>query len=204
MLEGISGFAEANEPGGDAEFLLDGDNDTAFATAIEFGDDDSSDRYGLVKLAGLLEGVGAGGGVNDEQDLVGGGGILAADDTVDLFEFLHEVVFVVEAAGGVADEELGTETFGFFVAVEADSRGVAVLRAFDEGDLEALRPDLELFNGSGAKGVGGGEDDAMTLVMEEVGELGSGSGFARAIDADHEQDFGTSIGVREERGNVFG
>jgi hypothetical protein len=122
---------------------------------------------------------------------------------VDLFEFLHEVVFVVEAAGGVADEELGTEAFGFFVAVEADSGGVAVLRAFDDGDLEAFGPDLELFDGRGAEGVGGGEDDAVALVVEEVGELGGGGGFACAIDADHEEDFGASVGVGKEGRDFF-
>jgi hypothetical protein len=123
---------------------------------------------------------------------------------VDLFEFLHEVVFVVEAAGGVADEELSTEAFGFFVAVEADGGGVAVLRAFDEGDLEALGPDLELLNGSGAEGVGGGEDDAVALVVKEVGEFGGGSGFAGAVDSDHEKDFRASVGVGKEGRDFFG
>jgi hypothetical protein len=123
---------------------------------------------------------------------------------VDLFEFLHEVVLIVEAAGGVADEELSAEAFGFFVAVEANSGGVAVLRAFDEGDLEALGPDLELLDGSGAEGVGGGEDDAVALVVEEVGEFGGGGGFACAIDADHEEDFGASVGVGKQRGDFFG
>lgn len=157
-----------------------------------------------MEFAGLLEGVRAGGGVDDEEDFVRGGGVFTADDTVDLFEFLHEVVFVVEAAGGVADEELSAEAFGFFVAVEADGGGVAVLRAFDEGDLEALGPDLELFDGSGAEGVGGGEYDAVALVVEEVGELGRGGGFAGAIDADHEEDFGASVGVGKEGRDFFG
>ena len=203
-LEGVGGFAEADEAGGDAEFLLDGDDDTAFAAAVEFGDDDASDGDGFVEFAGLLEGVGAGGGVDDEEDFVRGGGVFATDDTVDLFEFLHEVVFVVEASGGVADEELSTEAFGFFVAVEADSGGVAVLRAFDEGDLEALGPDLELFDGRGAEGVGGGQDDAVALVVEEVGEFGGGGGFAGAVDADHEEDFRASVGVGKEGRDFFG
>ena len=63
-------FTEADEAGGDAEFLLDGDEDAAFAAAVEFGDDEPGQGNGFVKLACLLQRVGACGGIDDEDDLM--------------------------------------------------------------------------------------------------------------------------------------
>jgi hypothetical protein len=203
-LESVGGFAEADEAGGDAQFLLNRNDDAAFAAAVEFGDDDASDGDGFVEFAGLLESVGAGGGIDDEENLVRGGGVFASHHTMDLLEFLHEVVLVMEASGGVADEKLGLQTLGLFIGIEANGGRVAVLRAFDEGDLEAFGPNLELLDGSGAEGVCGSENDAVALVVEEVGEFGGGGGFAGAIDADHEEDFGSSIGMGKEGRDFFG
>ncbi len=57
---------------------------------------------------------------------------------MDFFEFLHQVMFGVEAACGVADEELGLGLFGFLVAIKADCGGIAVGWAFDQRNGEAV------------------------------------------------------------------
>lgn len=55
--EGIWFFAGANEAWGDAELIVDGDGDAAFAGAVELGDDESVERAGFVKFLRLLERV---------------------------------------------------------------------------------------------------------------------------------------------------
>jgi len=50
-------LASADETGGDVELVLDGYHDAAFAAAVELGDDDAGEVYGLVKFPGLLQGV---------------------------------------------------------------------------------------------------------------------------------------------------
>ena len=60
------GFAGADVAGGDAQFLVDADNDASFAAAVEFGDDDAGELAGgFLEFPGLVEGVGTGGGIDD-------------------------------------------------------------------------------------------------------------------------------------------
>ena len=100
--------------------------DAAFAGAVELGDDEAVERAGLVEFLGLVERVGAGGGIDDEQREVRRGFILLGEGAADFREFLHQVVAGVDAAGGVADEELGSVGDGFLVGVEANRGGVGV------------------------------------------------------------------------------
>lgn len=73
-----------------------------------------------MEFFGLVEGVGAGGGVYDEEGEVGCAGVLLGDGAADFPEFFHEVVAGVDAAGGVADEEVGVLLDGLGVGGEAD------------------------------------------------------------------------------------
>lgn len=191
--EGFGFLSGSEEAWGDGEGVLDGDGDAAFAGAVEFGDDQAVEWAGFVEFLGLLEGVVAGGGVDDEEGEVGGGFVVFGDGTADFSEFLHEVVPGVDAAGGVADEELGPVCDGFLVSGEADGGGVGVGVAFDDGEAEAISPALELFDGGGAEGVCCGEDDGVAAAFEPVAEFGGGSGFSGAVDADDEDDEGLAV-----------
>lgn len=71
-LEVAEVFAGTDEARGDAELFLDGDDDAAFAAAIELGDDEAGEAGGFLEDAGLGDGVAAGGGVDNEEALVGG------------------------------------------------------------------------------------------------------------------------------------
>ena len=54
-------------------------------------------------LLGLVEAVLAGGGVEDQQALVRGAGDPFVDHAANLFQFLHQVLGRLQAAGGVDD-----------------------------------------------------------------------------------------------------
>src|SRR5207253_1545155 len=68
-------------------------------------------------------------------------------------------------------------------AIEDDSRRVGALLAGDHRCADALAPDLELLDRGRAKGVAGGEQHAIILLLEPVGELADRGRLARAVDA---------------------
>ena len=90
----------------DFELIVDGESDPAFSRAVEFGDDQTIKRAGFVKFFGLVQRVGAGGGIDHQQGEMRCAFILLGNRAADFSEFLHQVVAGVEPAGGIADEEL--------------------------------------------------------------------------------------------------
>jgi len=123
-------------------------------------------------------------------------GVLFGDGAADFPEFFHEIMAGVDAACGIADEKLGAIGEGFLMGVEADGGGICVGISFDDWDLQSLAPALELLDGGGAEGIGGGEDDRVAALGEPECELGGGGGFASAIDADDEDHKRFPIGAR--------
>ena len=152
-----------------------------------------------MKFAGLGEGVSAGGGIADEQNLVRGGLIATAEDAVNLFQLLHEVVLRVEAASGVADEEIGLFAHRLLITIEANRGRIAIRRPFDERDAQTLAPDSELLDGGGAESVRSGQNDLVAAVVQNVRQFRGGGGFARSVHADDEEHFGLSFERRDLR-----
>ena len=76
-------FPSAHKSGGDAEFMLDGHSDASFAAPVEFCENHSGEAYGFVKFSGLDEGVGAGGGVQNDPFLMRCVRILLAENAGD-------------------------------------------------------------------------------------------------------------------------
>lgn len=118
--EGFGFFAGADESWRDAELAVDGHRDSAFARAVEFGDDESVERAGLVKFFRLLERVAASGGIDHEQGEVRGAVVLLGDGAADFSQLFHQVVAGMDAAGCVADEKLRAVGNCFLMRVEAD------------------------------------------------------------------------------------
>ena len=54
--------------------------------------------------------------------------------------------------------------------------------------------DAELFDGAGAEGVAGGDEEGEVVLEEEEGEFGEVGGFADAVDADDGDDVGAGFG----------
>src|SRR5580658_2581808 len=77
-------FSQAYESYGYFCLLSDSENDAPFGGAIELGQNNTSDAYGLMELFDLVHGVLAQGRVQDYQNLMRGAGIDFADDPFDL------------------------------------------------------------------------------------------------------------------------
>ncbi len=174
---------------------MDGaDEDAALGGAVELGDDEAGDAEGGAELADLGESVLAGGGVEDKEDVVRCAGDLGGGDAANLGEFVHEILFGVEAAGGVDEDEVARAGAGGSDGVVNDGTGVGAFLMANEMAPGALGPDFDLFGGGGAEGVCGGEEDFPAGGGVAGGELAGGGGFAGAVDADEEDDAGLALG----------
>ena len=182
--DGFGFFAGADEARGDFELVVDGDGDPAFARAVELGDDDAVEWAGFVKFPGVVERVRAGGGIDYKEGEIRCLFILLGDGAADFSELLHEIVAGVDAACGIADEEIGVLRDGLLVCVEADGGGIGVRLSGDDGDVEAVAPALELLYGGGAEGICGGEHDGVSAVFQPQAECCGGGGVPGTIDAD--------------------
>lgn len=157
-----------------------------------------------MKFFGLVERVGAGGGIDDEKREVWCVGILLGDGAADFSKLFHEVVAGVDAAGGVTDEKIGLFFDGTFVGIEADGRWVGLCLSGDDGDVEAVTPALELLDGGGAECIGGGEEYGVALVFQPHAKLGGRGGFTSAIDTDDKNNSRLAVSLRRGWGVVFG
>ena len=99
-------FAKADPEDRKGGGFLESGGDASFRGAIEFGEDDASDGSELVEGAGLVEGVLPGGGIENEECLVGCGREEFLDGAAYFGKFVHEVGFVLEAACGVDEDKV--------------------------------------------------------------------------------------------------
>ncbi len=97
-LEGIGLFADAEELDGLAGDVTDGEGRAAAGVAVHLGEDDAGEAEALVKVCGGVDGVLAGHGVGDEENLAG------VEELFEALHLAHQVFVDVEAAGGVDDE----------------------------------------------------------------------------------------------------
>ena len=151
---------------------------------------------GFLEFARLDEGIGAGGGIDHQQGFVRCRGIFASEDAFDFAKFLHQIMFVMKAAGGVADQVLDAAAFRGFPGIVTNGGRVRFVLGFDDRNGEALGPLIQLLDGGGTEGIGCGKHHFFSLTLEEMRQLGGAGGFAHAIDADDQNNAG---GVSEFR-----
>ena len=106
-LEGVGLFAGAEELDGRAGDVADGEGGAAAGVSVHLGEDGAGDGEGVVEGLGGVDGVLAGHGVGDEEDL---GGV---EELFERGHLGHEGVVDVVAAGGVDDEDVAAVVGGF-------------------------------------------------------------------------------------------
>ena len=187
-LQIVDPFAHADKLDRQADLLFDGEDRAPFSRAIEFGQDDAGalDRFG--KHLGLRDGVLTIRGIEDEEDLVRGAFDLPADDSMDLFQFAHEVSLCVQPAGGIDNDDIEAAGFGLLAGIVGDAGRIAPLVVLDDVDADALAPDRQLLDGRGPKRIAGGDDHFLLVVFEFFGQLGDTGRLARTVDAGDHHD----------------
>ena len=199
-LEGVGLFAHADELDGLAGDVADGERRAAAGVAVHLGEDHAGESETSMKVLRGVDGVLAGHGVGDEEDL------LRAEELFEALHLGHQIFVDVEAAGGVDDERVAAHDDGFaagFFGKALNKRGaggLALLVAFVEARLDLLGDDFELLARGGAVDVDRDEHGTVTALLEPGGQLAGGGGFAGALQAGHENDRGRLGGEVEARG----
>ena len=117
----------------------------------------------------------------------------------DLLKFAHELRAVLQSPGGVHEHDVDVELAGARQRVEGEACRVGALVALDERGQRAPRPDAQLLDRGGAKGVARREQDRLAFGPEFGGELADGRRLARAVDADDEDHERALRGIDHQR-----
>ena len=188
-LEGaqiVDALAHADIANRRAELLGQGEDDTTLGRAVELGQHQPGKLHRLVELFGLVDGVLAGAGIEHQQHFMRRGLVQLAHDPADLLQLLHQVVFGVQAAGGVGDQHVNTTRFGSLHRIEDHRSRVGAGVLGDYRNVVALPPDLQLLHGSRAEGVASSKHDFLAFELQLLRQLANSGGFADAIDAHHQ------------------
>lgn len=116
---------------------------------------------------------------------MGSRGVLLAEGADHFGELLHEVAFRVEAACGVAEEELDIAATGAVPSIVAERCRVALILASHDFNAEFAPPCAELLDGCRAEGVCGNEEARVVLGFQPVRKLRTGGRFTGAVDSSH-------------------
>src|SRR5579884_2326099 len=191
----VSGRLERNQVGelltdtgqldGQLELVRDGQYDTSARGAIQLGEYDARQRHGIAELLGLADGVLAGRGVQNEQDLIRGAAQLALADAANLLQLLHQVAAGMKATGGIGDDVVGLTRARGLDSVVDDGGRIPAFAVLDDLSPGPLRPDVDLIDRRGAKGISRGKDHAIAVLLQTIGQLAKGSGLPYPVDSDH-------------------
>lgn len=94
-------FAQSDVADRYLELVADADDYAAFCGAVQFGEGKSVDISSGGELAGLLDGVLPGAGVEYKEDFMRCVGHEFLHHFLDFAQFIHEAYLVVESSGGV-------------------------------------------------------------------------------------------------------
>ncbi len=159
----------------------------ALGGAVELGEHEARDLDGLVEGFDLLHGVLADAGIEHQQHFMRAGGVGFLDHAPYFGDFFHQVQLRGQTAGGVGQHHIDVARARGADGIEYDGGRIAGCLG-DDADAIALTPGGELLACCGAKGVAGGQQDALALALKVFRQLADGGGFSRAIHAGNHHD----------------
>ena len=164
-------LADADEADGNFQPLRDGEHHAALGRAVEFGDDQPGDSQPLVEFLGLRHRILADGAVEHQQHLVRRAGIQTREHALDLFELVHQMRLGVQTPRGIGDQHIDVARARGVQGVEDDGGGLGAGLLGDDGHLIALGPDFQLLARRRAKGIAGGQHDALPSASSRCASL---------------------------------
>ena len=118
-------------------------------------------------------------------------------DIANLRELPHELCLSVQPAASVDQQDIDAACQRRIRSIEDHRGGVRAGIAPDDVNTQPLGPDAQLSHGCGAECIGRGEQNAVPIVGERLGDLRHRRGLARAVDAG-DQDHGRFHGCDRE------
>src|SRR3984957_13973752 len=140
--------------------------DTALRGPVELGEHDARHARRLGEQPRLLQSVLSRGRVHHQQNLVGSAGNDPFRGSPHLAQLLHQAVFSMQSACGVDDQDVCCACLSGTHGIEQDGGRVPSLLGLDHLLPRTLAPNLELFDGCGAEGIGRTKQDCFSLAAE--------------------------------------
>ena len=134
-------------------------------------------------------------GVEHQQHFVRPRIVGLLDYPADLGDFFHQVQLRRQASRGIRQDDIDPARTGGIDGIEHHGGRVAGLLG-DHGDAVPFAPGGQLLAGRGAEGVAGGEQDALALALEMLGQLADRGGLAGTVDpGDHDHEGLVAAGI---------
>ena len=114
-------------------------------------------------------------------------------------QLAHQIGFVVQAPGGVDQQNVAALGAGLLEGFVGEPRGVAAGRPGTTRQPVRSPQICSCSTAGGAERVAGGEHDLVAGVPVLLGELGDRRRLAAAVDPDDENDEGLFVGVEAQR-----
>ncbi len=114
------------------------------------------------------------------------------EDAYDFGELVHEGLACMESSSGIYEDGIQVLGLCFVQALVSYGGGILSVLSLDDGEVQAVCPDGELFLGTCPECIGSHQEWTTIWIsgLQQVGESCYARGFARAIDADEQVNGG--------------
>lgn len=188
----VRAFTQADELDGNAELLLNSDHDAALCRAVKLGQHNTGHVHDLAKDLRLNHAVLAGRRVDDQEHLGHRGFLL--NHTLDLTELIHQAGLVLQAARGIHQHGVDAFLLAGLNRIKGDRSGVgALLLGTHRLHAHAVTPGGQLLRSGRAEGIGGAQNQGLTVRNHHAGNLTDGRGLTHAVHANDQHHAGVAV-----------
>ena len=191
-LELVQLFTHTGELDGLAGDGLQAQRRAAARVAVQLGQDGTGDLQRLIEMRGDVHGFLAGGGVEHQQDF------LRLHQVAQTNQFLHQRLVNLQPAGGVENQHVAAVRFCEIERFTGDFRNVRFAAFHEDRQFKLFAERVQLVHGRRAINVRRHEQRLAALLLEQSREFAAGSGFAGAVQTDHQD--ATGIGTEIQSG----
>ena len=168
IIELLAGAHKARR---NSKFILNCDDDSAFAAAVQLGNDKTSESDCALEFARLTERIAASRRIDYQQSFMRRARVVFAESAFDLLQLGYQIYFRVHSAGGVAQEKFDLALGGRLICFVTKCGRIGIILALNHFDPEPFCPDAKLLDGSGAKSVGCCQQYTMSIVLKTMSQF---------------------------------
>ena len=117
-----------------------------------------------------------------------GFGVFPRKDAGDFAQLLHQVLFVVQAARRIHNQQIRLSRLRLLDAVIHHGRRIRAFGMAHERHLRPLCPDFQLIRGRRAECIGRRQHDAVARILKAHGQFADGGGLPHAVDPHNQHD----------------
>ena len=194
-LKSIGLFTDADKLQRLASNGANGKRRTTACIAVHFREDNTGDAQAFVKLFSRFHGILPSHSIGHEQDFH------RVQTSLQFFQFHHQGIVDVEAAGSVHNDHVATGLYCFFTrAFSQFQRLHFAFRTLVNGNLYVFGDNPQLFPSGRTVNVDGDQKRGVLFFSQPFSQLAAGCSFARTLQPDDHDDRGRFVSKTEPRG----